>query len=255
MERRALKLRYVGTEFCGWQVQKNGVSVQSVLQDAAEAAFGSRPTVTGCSRTDAGVHAKGFVCVMDGIPESVPTDRLPDALNARLPASVVVTAAAKVNPDFHPRYDAKGKEYRYTVRNRRFPDPFTSDYSVCVPTREPLDADALNALCGQFTGTHDFRSFMASGSDVEDTVRTVYDFSCTRNGDELIFSVSADGFLYNMVRILVGTVLDLNAGVLKRTPGEILSACDRAAAGRTMPAKALTLETVFYDSEPAWEEP
>ena len=253
MEHRALKLQYDGTDFCGWQVQKNGISVQSVLQDAAEKAFGNRLPVTGCSRTDAGVHAKGFVCTLDGVPDSVPNAKLPEALNSRLPASVVVTAAATVSPDFHPRYDAKGKEYRYTVRNRRFPDPFTSDYEVLLPTRAPLDADALNALCGQFAGKHDFRSFMAAGSDVEDTVRTVYHFGCTRAGDDLIFSVSADGFLYNMVRILVGTVLDLHSGALKTTPAEILSARDRSFAGKTMPAKGLTLFRVFYDPEPEWE--
>ena len=253
MERRALKLQYVGTDFCGWQVQKNGVSVQSVLQDAAEKAFGSRLPVTGCSRTDAGVHARGFVCTLDGVPEGIPDAKLPEALNARLPASVVVTAAATVSPDFHPRYDASGKEYRYTIRNHRIPDPFSSAYSVCVPTREPLDAEKLSALCARFTGKHDFRAFMAAGSDVEDTVRTVFAFSCERIGDEIVFSVSADGFLYNMVRILVGTVLDLYSGALQTTPAEILASRDRSFAGRTMPAKGLTLARVFYDKEPAWQ--
>ena len=250
MEHHALKLQYVGTGFCGWQVQKNGLSVQAALQGGLELAFGSRLPVTGCSRTDAGVHAKGFVCTVDGIPAGIPEQRIPEAINSRLPDALVVTAARKVDEAFHPRYGAKGKEYCYTIRNHSVPDPFRADFEVGFPTRTPLDAERLNALCGQFAGTHDFRSFMASGSDIVDTVRTVCAFSCVREGDRLLFTVSADGFLYNMVRILVGTVLDLYSGTLDKTPEQIIAACDRSAAGRTMPAKGLCLMKVFYDPDP-----
>lgn len=240
----ALKLAYKGTAYCGWQVQKNGKSIQEVLQDAMQAAFGSRGSVTGCSRTDAGVHAKGFVCKAEGFPDSVPVSRLPEVLGTRLPNDISVLDAWSVPESFHPRYDAKGKEYSYRIRNSRVKDPFDFETTSLWP--RPIDEQNCDALCKQFVGRKDFRSFMASGSDIEDTVRTVYDFSCRRNGDTVIFTVSADGFLYHMVRILVGTVLDLASGSLKSDAQTVLSACNRAYAGRTMPAMGLCLEKVFY---------
>ncbi len=239
-----LKIAYIGSEYCGWQVQKNGKSVQEALQDAMESAFGSRGTVTGCSRTDAGVHAKGFICKAEGIPDGIPTERIPLALGSRLPQDVSVLEAWEVSDAFHPRYDAKGKEYVYRIRNSRVKDPFTAA-TTCL-WQKPIDETVCNALCQGFVGKHDFRSFMAAGSDITDTVREVYDFSCKREGDMVLFTVSADGFLYNMVRILVGTVLDLHDGVLQKTPEAILQAKDRSAAGRTMPPGGLCLEKVFY---------
>lgn len=239
-----LKIAYLGTNYCGWQVQKNGKSVQEALQDAMEAAFGARGTVTGCSRTDAGVHAKGFVCKAEGIPESIPAHRIPLALGSRLPEDISVLEAWEVPDTFHPRYDAKGKEYVYRIRNSRVKDPFTA--RVACLWQKPIDEAVCDRLCKAFTGKQDFRSFMAAGSDITDTVRQVYDFSCKREGDTVLFTVSADGFLYNMVRILVGTVLDLHDGALQGTPEGILAAKDRSAAGRTMPPTGLCLEKVFY---------
>lgn len=246
MEHYALKLRFLGTRYCGWQVQKNGVSVQRTLQDALSLAFGERIPVTGCSRTDAGVHAKCFVCVADGIPAGIPAERIPEAVNSRLPSDIAVEAAARVPADFHPRYRALAKTYVYTLRNARLPDPFTAETTALFPTKAPLDETALHAICGQFCGKHDFRSFMASGSAVSDTVRTVSRFSCERDGEYLFFTVEADGFLYNMVRILVGTALDLYGGVLKTSPREILEAKDRTLSGRTMPPHGLCLTDVRY---------
>lgn len=239
-----MKLAYLGTNYCGWQVQKNGKSVQEALQDAMEAAFGTRGTVTGCSRTDAGVHARGFVCKAEGIPDSIPTQRIPFALGSRLPEDLSVLEAWEVPDSFHPRYCAKGKEYAYRIRNSRVKDPFTSP--VTCLWQKHIDEKLCNSLCQAFIGKHDFRSFMAAGSDITDTVREVYAFSCKREGDTVVFTVSADGFLYNMVRILVGTVLDLHDGVLKGTPASVIEAKDRNAAGRTMPAAGLCLEKVFY---------
>ena len=240
----ALKLAYLGTNYCGWQVQKNGKSVQEALQDAMEAAFGTRGTVTGCSRTDAGVHARGFVCKADALPDSIPAHRIPLALGSHLPEDISVLEAWEVPPEFHPRYDAKGKEYVYRIRNSRVKDPFTAR-TACL-WQKPIDESVCDSLCKGFAGKHDFRSFMAAGSDIRDTVRTVYDFSCKREGDTVLFTVSADGFLYNMVRILVGTVLDLHDGTLEGTPCAVLEAKDRSAAGRTMPPTGLCLEKVFY---------
>lgn len=241
----ALKLAYKGTAYCGWQVQKNARSVQQTLQDAMETAFGSRGTVTGCSRTDAGVHAKGFVCKAEGLPEGIPVHRVPEALGRRLPPDIAVREAWRVPDDFHPRYDAKGKEYSYRIRNSRLSDPFDFEYApLWFPT---IDEKRADALCKRFCGTQDFRSFQAAGSDITDTVRTVSGFSCRREGDLVIFTVTANGFLYNMARILVGTVLDLlDDPSAEERATEILAARDRAAAGRTMPAKGLCLERVFY---------
>ncbi len=240
----AMKLAYKGTAYCGWQVQKNGKSVQEALQDAMEAAFGSRGTVTGCSRTDAGVHAKGFVCKAEGIPSGIPAEKVPVALGSRLPDDISVLESWEVPEDFHPRYHAKGKEYVYRIRNTRVKNPFDAD-TTCLWQR-PIDEILCDSLCGQFVGKHDFRSFMAAGSDIEDTIRTVHRFSCRREGDLVLFTVSADGFLYNMVRILVGTVLELADGTLTGTPASILASCRRASAGRTMPPTGLCLEQVFY---------
>ena len=240
----ALKLAYKGTAYCGWQVQKNAKSIQECLQDAMEGVFGTRGTVTGCSRTDAGVHARGFVCKADGIPDGIPVARIPEALGTKLPHDIAVTDAWAVEDSFHPRYDAKGKEYCYYIRNARVRDPFA--YETSALWQKHIDEAVCDTLCKQFVGTHDFRACMASGSDIVDTVRTMYDFSCRREGDNVIFTVSADGFLYNMVRILVGTVLDIHDGANKHTVCEILDAKDRACAGRTMPASGLCLEKVFY---------
>lgn len=241
----ALKIAYKGTAYCGWQVQKNARSVQQTLQDAMEAAFGSRGTLTGCSRTDAGVHARGFVCKAEGLPDSLPADRVPEALGSRLPPDIAVREAWVVPESFHPRYDAKGKEYSYRIRNSRVSDPF--DFDTAALWIPPIDEASADAICKAFCGTHDFRSFQAAGSDVTDTVRTVSDFSCRREGDVVTFTVAANGFLYNMARILVGTVLDLLPDPFATARAkEILASRDRAAAGRTMPAKGLCLERVFY---------
>ncbi len=249
----ALKLAYKGTAYCGWQVQKNAKSIQETLQDAAEAVFGKRIPITGCSRTDAGVHAKGFVCKAEGIPDGIPVSKIPEALCTKLPHDIAVTDAQAVSDGFHPRYDAKGKEYCYYIRNSRVRDPFLCETSALW--QKPIDENICDALCKQLVGTYDFRSFMASGSDITDTVRTVFDFSCRRDGDNVIFAVSADGFLYNMVRILVGTVLDVHDGASKKSIPEILAARDRTVAGRTMPACGLCLEKVFYENSAAGASP
>jgi len=246
MEHIALKLAFLGTGYAGWQVQKNALSVQRCLQSALESAFPGPLTVTGCSRTDAGVHARGFVCAVRGIPDSVPVEKIPEAVNSRLPDDISVLRAARVSDSFHPRYAASGKEYLYRLRNCRIADPFDQAYTVLWPTPRPIDAEACNAYCRAFTGRRDFAAFMAAGSSVQDTVRTVTRFTAEREGDLIEFRISADGFLYNMARILIGTVLDLESGLLQRTADEILLSGDRSLAGRTMPAKGLCLNRVYY---------
>lgn len=245
MARLLLTLRYDGTRYHGWQVQPNGVTVQQTLQDAVERTTGVRAGLTGCSRTDAGVHADMFCCAMD-TDSPLRGDKLTAALNAHLPPDIAVYACREVAPDFHPRYDARGKRYVYRIWNHPARNPFWQPYSLHV--RRTLDADALSQAAAGFLGTHDFSAFCAARSEVEDRVRTVRHCAFERDGDLVVFSVEADGFLYNMVRILVGTLLDMAQGRLAfdRLPA-ILQSRDREQAGATAPAKGLCLQQVFYD--------
>ncbi|MBR2460243.1 MAG: tRNA pseudouridine(38-40) synthase TruA [Clostridia bacterium] len=242
-----LTLSYVGTAYCGWQTQKNLVSVQSVVQDAVEGVFGKRYSVTGCSRTDSGVHARGFRCTVDIDAEAphIPEEKLPIALNTKLPYDVSVLKAAYVDDSFHARYSVKSKRYEYVIHNSPLRDPFLSGRAWTVPIR--LDEVVMDNAAKEFIGTHDFSAFRAVGSDVPDSVRTVFEASVRREGDMVIFSVSANGFLYNMVRIMVGTLVDLARGRLSSDVGGIIESRDRRNAGITAPPDGLTLTEVQYD--------
>ena len=241
-----LTISYVGSAYCGWQVQKNGRSVQETVQDAVEETFGKRYPVTGCSRTDSGVHARGFKCTVD-IDEKaprIPEGRIPIAMNTRLPDDVAVREAAYVEDDFHARYSVKSKRYEYVIHNSSLRDPFLAGRAWTVP--QHLDETVMDRAAQDFIGTHDFTSFRAAGSDVPDSVRTVYGASVRREGDTVVFSVCADGFLYNMVRIMVGTLVDISRGSISESVSEIINARDRKNAGQTAPPDGLTLAEVFY---------
>ncbi len=242
-----LLLRYDGTRYHGWQVQPNGVTVQQVLQDAVERVTGVRSGITGCSRTDAGVHALMFCCALK-TESRIPPENVPAALNAHLPRDIAVYACRLAPPEFHPRYDCVGKRYVYRVWNQPVRHPFWEGHAHHVSRR--LDELVMAQAARDFEGTHDFKAFCAAGSSVEDTVRTVRRCTVARNGDMLDITVEADGFLYNMVRIIVGTLLDIEAG---RLPPDsvpaILKSRDRSRAGKTAPACGLYLEQVFYKDE------
>lgn len=244
MRNLALRLMYDGTDFHGWQVQPNGITVQECLQDAVEKILGVRESITGCSRTDAGVHASDFCCTLKTESE-IDCYRLVGALNAVLPRSVSVKSCEEMPLDFHPRYDCVSKRYLYRVWNAKTKNPFISNYSYHY--KKPIDADFLNEQAQQFLGKHDFCSFCSSGSSVEDTVRTIYSFKVVRIGDEVDFYVEGDGFLYNMVRIMVGTLIEISEKrIEKNTLIDIIEAKDRERAGRTMPACGLFLDNVNY---------
>ena len=247
MPRLLLTLQYDGTRYHGWQVQRNALTVQEVLQDAVERITGVRSGITGCSRTDAGVHALMFCCAMDtGSP--LRGERMVRALNACLPGDIAVTGCREVSPDFHPRYMAAGKRYRYQIWNGPARNPFYNRYALHRMGR--LDEEKMNRTASLFVGTHDFSAFCASGSEVEDRVRTVRSAHVEREGDLLRFRVEADGFLYNMVRILVGTLLDVQSRRLEEARIlEALRTGDRSLAGFTAPAHGLFLEEVFYPEE------
>lgn len=244
MRRLLITLCFDGNRYHGWQVQPNGMTVQQAVQDAVEAVTGVRAGVTGCSRTDAGVHAEMFCCTFD-TDSPVPAARFPAALNAGLPRDIAVYACREVAADFHPRYAATGKRYAYRIWNAPQRNPFLEGRAL--HWRGPLDEEALSRQAADYLGRHDFSAFCAAGSAVEDRVRTVRTAAVTRDGALVTFTVEADGFLYNMVRIMAGTLLDIAAG--KRPPGcipALLAGRDRTAAGRTAPAHGLYLERVFY---------
>ena len=256
--RIALTLMFDGAPFCGWQVQKNAVSVQSVLQDALERVLGFRTDVCGCSRTDAGVHAKEFVCHISAHGVGIDRSKLPAALNFYLPDAVRVKKAQDRDADFHARYSCLAKEYVYMIWNAPFSNPFLRGKALFYP--KEIDVDALLSAEQEFCGTHDYSAFCSAGSSVRDTVRTVYYFHAVRRASLVLLFVCADGFLYNMVRIMAGTYL--NAAMGKYTPGDIaaiIAAGGRQRAGSTLPAHGLYLNRVFYDRVPdapgPWMDP
>lgn len=248
MARRLLTIKYDGSNYCGWQVQPNGVSVQAVVGDALAAVFGGeRCAVTGCSRTDAGVHANMF-CLHFDSDSVIENNKLVLAVNAHLPNDIAAIYCQNVPDDFHARYSAKAKNYIYKIHNSGVRDPFLYKYSLTV--NKHIDESVLDNACKAFLGTHDFSGFCSAGSSVTDTVRTVYECSVKRCGDEVLFSITADGFLYNMVRIIVGTLLDIVYGKINADDlPDIIKSTDRNRAGATAKPHGLYLNKVFYNQE------
>ena len=247
MRNLMVKLKYDGKDFCGWQVQNGLRTVQSVFQETLWDVLGEKTPIHSCSRTDSGVHANEF-CVSFRTECSVPCDRLPLALNAKLPCDIAAFDCIQMPNDFHARYNCRGKQYRYLILNSQLRDPFL--HARALWYKYPLDAEFLNAQAQDYLGMHDFSAFCSAGSDVQDKVRTVSQCGVCRladNPDMLEFTVTADGFLYNMVRIMVGTLLQMSAGMLKKDsiPDIILSK-DRNKSGFTAAACGLYLNKVLY---------
>lgn len=244
-EQRKIKLTlaYEGTNFHGWQVQPGVATVQGTLQEALCKAAGYNLPVTGCSRTDAGVHAVEYVCHTDFMP--IPCDKIPLAVNSFLPSGIAVKQAEYADCDFHARYSCLGKEYIYKIHNANLRDPFLANRAMFYPKSldEKIMTEAAQGICGK----KDFCAFMAQGSPVADTVRTVKYCDVTRCGDIITVRVAADGFLYNMVRIIVGTLI--TASEKKQSAQDIagiIASLDRTKAGATVPACGLYLNKVFY---------
>lgn len=241
-----ITISYDGSKYHGWQIQHNAVTVQEVFQNALYAVIGDKPDIKACSRTDSGVHAEMF-CISTKISHPIPAQRLIAALNSHLPDSVVVLNAVEVPLDFHARYNAKGKRYVYRVLNRPQRDPFYVGRALHY--RYNIDTELLNNASKAFIGTHDFTSFCTLDKrEKGDFVRTIYDFSVDRKGDIVEFTVEGNGFLYNMVRIMVGTLLSINEGKLSADSiPDIIKAESRDAAGPTAPPQGLYLNKVFYE--------
>lgn len=244
MRNLLLTLCFDGSAYHGWQVQENAVTVQSTLQDAVQRILGVRENIIGCSRTDAGVHAEMFCCNMRTQKE-MPPEKLQTALNAVLPRNIAVLSVKEVPYEFHARYDCKGKVYKYLIWNARTRSPFYENRAYHYPW--PLDVPMLNEQIRQFLGQHDFSAFCASGSSVEDRVREITRAEILRNGDLIEIYIGGNGFLYNMVRIMVGTLLDIQSGaILPNSIPEILEQKNRKNAGVTAPAHGLYLHQVNY---------
>lgn len=245
MKNYLLTLTFDGFAYHGWQVQENAVTVQSTLQDAVERILGVRENIIGCSRTDAGVHADMFCCNMRA-DSALSPEKLKTALNAVLPRDIAVLECGEVPYDFHARYDCTGKLYRYLILNRTVRDPFCENRAYHYPYH--IHAEMLNEQAQQFLGLHDFSAFCASKSSVEDKVREIHRAEVRRNGDFVEIFVGGNGFLYNMVRIMVGTLLEINSGKLpKDAIPSILESRNRANAGVTAPAQGLYLHKVYYN--------
>ncbi len=244
-------VRYVGTHFSGFQAQPSRRTVQGVLTAAAEALFGCPTLVTGCSRTDSGVHAEGFALTIeptDGVLR-IPPESLPLAFREHLPPDLSVYSARAVFDGFHPRYDAKWKEYHYKIHASRIHDPFLYERVWHMPI--PFLPDALsrmNEAAAHLVGTHDFSAFRSEGSPTRSPVRTVYECGVEREGDIYTVKIRGDGFLYNMVRIVTGTLVAVGTGKLAPAAvKDILSSRKRPSAGPTAPPDGLSLFRVFYD--------
>lgn len=239
-----LTIEYDGTKYYGWQKQKNMVTIQGTIEDTIKELTKEEIDLIGSSRTDAGVHAKGFVANFK-TNSRIPSCKFREALNVKLPDDIVIVKSEEVDEEFHSRYNAKGKTYSYSIINRRYPIAINKDFNYLV--KDELDVDKMIEACKYFEGTHDFKAFKSSGSSVKTSVRTIYSLKIKKEEDIIKIIVSGNGFLYNMVRIIVGTLLEV--GKNKTNPENIkflIENGDRKNTGICVPAKGLVLEEVFY---------
>ena len=245
MKRIKLVVAYDGTNYCGWQVQPNGETIEGVLNKALTELLKEDIKVTGASRTDSGVHSLGNVAVFD-TETRIPPEKISFALNQRLPEDIVVQDSCQVADDFHPRHCDSRKTYEYRILNRKFPMP-TRRLDTYFFYRD-LDVELMRQGASYIEGTHDFKSFCSANSPVEDTVRTVYSVKVDKADDIINIRVQGSGFLYNMVRIIAGTLIQVGLGEIKPEdiPG-ILEAKNRSAAGPTAPAQGLTMIGIEYE--------
>jgi tRNA pseudouridine38-40 synthase len=237
-------IEYNGTGFSGWQSQKNGLTIQDIIEQSLLKITGENIRISGSGRTDAGVHAFGQVASFK-TGSSIPPEKFAYALNQKLPEGIVIVGSEKVPEDFHARFSAKSKEYIYKIYNSKFPSAIYNNLLFQTPLN--LNIDLMNRGCEHLIGVHDFKSFMSSGSNAESTVREVFYAACTKCENIITFTISGNGFLYNMVRIIVGTLIQM--GNEKIDPDEMINIIlsqDRELAAPTAPAHGLYLNKVTY---------
>ena len=245
MKRIKLTVAYDGPEYCGWQIQKNGITVEEVLNRALSRLTGEEITVVGASRTDAGVHARGNVAVFD-TDTRIPAERIVYAVNALLPEDVVVVRSEEVPAGWHPRKCVSVKTYEYRILNKEFPDPVRRRDTYFVSFS--LDIERMRRAAEYLKGEHDFKSFCSAQTAVETTVRTIYDLDIKKEGEIITIRVRGNGFLYNMVRIIAGTLAGVGRGYFEPEDMErMLEAKDRTKAGVTAPPQGLTLVGIEYE--------
>lgn len=244
MKRVKIIVAYDGTNYCGWQVQPNGITIESVLNHHLSELLGEEIHVIGASRTDSGVHADGNVAVFD-TSARMPAERISYALNTRLPQDIRIQDSCEVPSDFHPRFQCTVKTYEYRICSRKFPDPCSRLYSLFYYWE--LDVEQMKKAAAYLVGEHDFTSFCTKKEEVTNCVRTIYSLDIEKTGDQIVIRIRGNGFLYNMVRIITGTLLRVGGGLIKpeQIP-EILAARDRSAAAETAPAHGLKLVKIEY---------
>ena len=245
MKRVMLTIAYDGTNYCGWQTQKNGLAVEEVINNTLSEMLGEDICVIGASRTDAGVHAMGNVAVFD-TDSRIPADKFSYALNQRLPDDIVIQSSCQVDDGFHPRHCNSTKTYEYKILNRRFPMPTERLYSHFLYYN--LNIKKMQDAADYLVGTHDFKSFCSVNTQVKDTIRTIFSINVEKSDETVKIRVSGNGFLYNMVRIISGTLIQAGTGQIN--PEDVktmLEAKDRNAAGPTAPARGLTLVGIKYE--------
>lgn len=245
MKRFKLTVAYDGTNYFGWQVQKNGKTIEGELNRCLSQLLGEEIVVIGASRTDSGVHGKGNVAVFDS-ETRIPGEKISYALNQRLPDDIIIQHSCEVEPDFHPRFCDTVKTYEYQILNRTFPDPMYRLYADFI--HYPLDIQKMQKAAEYIVGEHDFLSFCSAGAQVKTTVRTVYSLKVWKEDNDLVhIRITGNGFLYNMVRIIVGTLTKIGMGYGEPEDMEqIMKARDRSKAGATAPARGLTLVEIKY---------
>ncbi len=244
MKNIKLTIEYDGTDFSGWQAQPKQRTVQGEIQKAIKTMCREEITIYGAGRTDAGVHAKGQVANFH-IDSLIPSDKFAPALNSLLPKDIVIKESIEVDNSFHSRYSAVGKEYKYVIFNDRTRSSLLRNYSYYV--NYYLDIEKMRNTSRTLIGTYDFKSFMASGSSVKDTVRTIHSLEIISKNNIIEIIIKGNGFLYNMVRIIVGTLVDIGRGKIhEEEMKNILHAKNREIAGHTAVAKGLYLQQVFY---------
>lgn len=239
-----LTIQYNGKNYCGWQKQNDSLGVQGTIEQAIKEITSEDVKITGSGRTDAGVHALGQVANFN-TESSIPIEKIPSALNSKLPKDISIINAEEMPLDFHSRYCAKGKTYRYMIYNNSYRTPIYNNISYFV--KYDLDLEKMQKEAKSLIGTYDFKGFMSSGSSVKDTVRTIYDIQIIKQEDLIVIEVQGNGFLYNMVRIIAGALIDV--GSKRKTPQDIkimLENKDRSKSSDTAPAKGLCLYKVTY---------
>ncbi len=244
VKRILLKVAYDGTNYCGWQVQPNAKTIEGVLNEYLTKLLKEEIVVIGASRTDAGVHAYGNVAVFD-TNSRIPAEKISYALNAHLPEDIVIQESMEVSSDFHPRYCDTRKTYEYRIYNATFPLPTNRRYSHFV--YYDLDLEAMRKAASYLIGTHDFASFCSANTQVKETIRTIYNIEIEKERELIVIRIKGNGFLYNMVRIIAGTLIQVGTHQWETERVlEALTKKDRQAAGPTAPAKGLTLVEIEY---------